>query len=182
MSVALALALVLAAVFAWAGATKVTSPERWRKDLQAYRLGRALRGAGLLLVPWLELLVAVAAVAGHPRWGSGLAVGLLVAFSAAIVRARILVGSNQLACGCFGGHATRDYRLLLLRNALVAGPAVYVVAGGAPVAWRSAATLAPFLYGGLAAAAAVWVGWQISRHLRRRSASGSAPRADATTS
>jgi uncharacterized membrane protein YphA (DoxX/SURF4 family) len=170
--------VLLALVFAWAGLTKVFSPNRWRKDLQAYRLSRPLRALGVLLVPWLELLVTVTAVAGRARWAAGIALALLLAFSVAIVRARILVGSNQLACGCFGGHATRDYRLLLLRNGLLAGPAVYVVASGAPRPYGPllgpAVAHPAVLLVGLVLVAAVWILWRVMVHLRRREAPGSA--------
>jgi hypothetical protein len=174
---ALVLSAVLAVVFGWAGLIKVFAPGRWRKDLQAYRLPRPLRAFGLLLVPWLELLVPAAVVGGQAGVGAGLAVVLLLIFSAAIVRARILVGSNQLACGCFGGHATRDYRLLLLRNALLMGPAAYVLASG--ISLRSARVLAPVVsqaavvFGGLAVAAAAWVLLQVGLHLRQRHPRGS---------
>jgi hypothetical protein len=56
---------------------------------------------------------------------------MLLAFSFAIVRARARLG-DRLPCACFGRERSRDYRLLLLRNAglaMVAG----MVAAGAPV-------------------------------------------------
>jgi uncharacterized membrane protein YphA (DoxX/SURF4 family) len=177
-TVALAFSLLLALVFAWAGATKVFAPERWRKDLQAYRLSRPLRALGLLVVPWLELLVTVAALGGQARWAGALALALLLAFSLTIVRARILVGSNQLACGCFGGHATRDYRLLLLRNASLGAVAAYV-AGGVPLPMEPllgpVGAHAGVVMWVLALVAGGWILWQIGLHLRRREAPTSAP-------
>lgn len=166
--------LIVALVFAWAGVAKIGAPERWRKDLTAYRLGRPFRGLGWLVLPWLELLVPVGAVAGHARLSAGLALALLATFSATILRARILGGSNQLACGCFGGHATRDYRLLLLRNTALAAPAAYVVAAGGPQGLVSPAPLhALLLLGALGVVAGAWIVWQVRSRLRQRVAARS---------
>jgi uncharacterized protein YjeT (DUF2065 family) len=168
-SVSLICSLIVALAFAWAGLAKIGAPERWRKDLTAYRLARPFRGLGWLVLPWLELLVPVGAVAGHARLSAGFALVLLAAFSATILRARILGGSNQLACGCFGGHATRDYRLLLLRNGALAAPAAYVVAAGSPQGLLSPAPPhAWLLLGAVALVAGAWILWQLRSRLRRR--------------
>jgi protein-S-isoprenylcysteine O-methyltransferase Ste14 len=160
-----AAALVLAAVFAWAAVVKLLEPDRWRKDLLVYRLGRPLRAAGWLILPWLEVAVPAALLIGHPRMAALLAAGLMGVFSVAILRARILVGSDQLACGCFGGHATRDYRLLLIRNALLAGLAVYVLAFPAPGISIRSGLASGLLLGVVGLIAAVWTFRQL--RLRR---------------
>jgi hypothetical protein len=172
LSALLVCSLFLALVFAWAALAKIAAPDRWRKDLTAYRLGRPFRALGWLLLPWLELLVTLTAVAGALRVSAGLALVLLVTFSATILRARIVAGSDQLACGCFGGHATRDYRLLLLRNAVLAAPAVYVIVArpgplGDPFL-GSAQPQAPLLFGALVVVAAAWILWQVRSRLRQR--------------
>ena len=173
MSVPVIASLLLAGVFAWAGGTKALRPERWRQDLQAYRLGRGARAAGLLLVPGLELGVTVALLAGAPRPAAAVALALLVAFSAAIIRARILVGSNQLACGCFGGHATRDYRLLLGRNAALVLLAASVMAFPGTLPFSRAGGALPWLLaGGTDVVAAAWVLWQVRIRLRVRQGVG----------
>ena len=56
------------------------------------------------------------------------ALWVLLAFSAAIIFGRLRVG-RRLGCGCFGSSATRDYRLLLVRNLALAAVAI--------VAWRA---------------------------------------------
>jgi uncharacterized membrane protein YphA (DoxX/SURF4 family) len=164
--------LLLAAVFTWAGLTKVLGPRRWSRDLQAYRLSRPFRAVGLLLVPWLELLVAAVALTGPPRWAAALVLALLAAFSIAIARARVLAGTNQLACGCFGGNATRDYRLLLLRNGLLAVPAVHVLVSEAPSEplVDLGAGLRVGILGGLTLAATAWIWWQVALRLQERRA------------
>jgi hypothetical protein len=170
-SVSLVCSLFVALAFAWAGLAKIGAPESWRKDLTAYRLGRPFRGLGWLVLPWLELLVPLGPITGHARLSAGLALVLLATFSGTILRARTLGGSNQLACGCFGGHATRDYRLLLLRNAALAAPAAYVVVAGSPQGLPSpAASHAWLLLGALGLVACAWILWQVRSRLRRRMA------------
>jgi hypothetical protein len=104
---------LLAGVFAWAAVAKVARFGRWRKSLAAYRLPReqALR----VLVPAFEAAVPGLVLAGRPGLAGGLALLLLAAFAWAILRARRL-GGDRLPCGCFGGAARRDYRLLLGRD------------------------------------------------------------------
>jgi hypothetical protein len=65
-----------------------------------------------------------------------IALVLLVAFSAAIVRTRIR-GGRRVACGCFGGARSRDYRVLLARNVLLASVAAVAVQAPArpPALW-----------------------------------------------
>lgn len=119
----------LAGVFAWAAAAKALAPGRWLAALAAYRLG-PLRGAAAVAVPTAEAAVALLVVAGAPGPASWLAVGLLAAFSAAVLRARRLHG-DRLPCGCFGRSRPRDYRVVLARNAALGAGAVGTLATGA---------------------------------------------------
>jgi hypothetical protein len=70
--------------------------------------------------------VAGAAALGLAPAAGAIALVLLAAFSAAIVRSRIR-GGRRIACGCFGGARSRDYRLLLARNVLLASAAAVAV-------------------------------------------------------
>jgi len=79
-------------------------------------------------VPVLELAIAVMPVLGLSSTAGFVALSALVAFSAAVVVGRLRVG-RRLRCGCFGSSATRDYRVLLIRNLALAGVAI--------VAWRA---------------------------------------------
>jgi hypothetical protein len=165
--------VLLAATFAWSGSMKVLRSERWRLDLVSYRLNRPLRAAGFLLLPWVELGIAGALVAGAARAGAVLAIGLLGIFCVAIVRARLLLGTDKLGCGCFGGARIRDYRLLLVRNLALAALAVVVVSSGRdPSAARGLDLGGPsallWLISTLALIAAAWVLWQASQRLRRQ--------------
>jgi hypothetical protein len=73
-------------------------------------------------------VIAILTLVGLPATAGSGAAALLIAFSVAIVVARVRRG-RQLACGCFGGVTTRDYRVLLARNALLG-----IAAGAAWVA------------------------------------------------
>ena len=54
------LTLGLAAVFVWSSLTKILRPERWTADVRRYRLPQAMKRIVVLVVPWLELAIAVA--------------------------------------------------------------------------------------------------------------------------
>lgn len=110
---------ILALTFAWSGATKLFRPERWRQDVRAYHLPRPVRALGFVAIPWIEVVIALAMATGWEGIGAAAALALLGVFSIAIVRARLRQGTNRLRCGCFGGTAARDYRLLLLRNGVL---------------------------------------------------------------
>ena len=119
-----------------------------------------------LLLPWIELGIAVALIAGAARWGAVLAIGLLGIFCVAIARARLLLGTDKLGCGCFGGTRIRDYRLLLARNVALAALAAVVsvrdLRGSVRCAGLSLAGPGALLWlmSALALIAVVWVLWQ----------------------
>jgi hypothetical protein len=104
---------LVALVFAWAAIGKVLRFRRWRGQILGYGLPAA--GTLAVAVPLAEAGVPVLVVGDFPTAAGALALGLLAAFSAAILRARRLRG-DRLPCGCFGGGDRRDYRLLLARN------------------------------------------------------------------
>lgn len=124
-----AAAATLAVAFGAAGLTKVVASRRWQRALRAYAIPRPLEGAVLVGVPVAELVIGILAVVGLPATAGIGAAALLSAFSVAIVVARVRRGP-QLACGCFGGVATLDYRVLLARNALFGAVAVVALAAG----------------------------------------------------
>ena len=165
--------VLLAATFGWSGSMKILRAERWRLDLISYRLNRPLRAAGFLLLPWVEVGIACALVTGAARTGAVLAIGLLGIFCVAIIRARLLLGTDNLGCGCFGSARTRDYRFLLARNlALMALAAVVVSTGGDPSATRGLDLGGPsallWLMSALGLVAVAWVLWQASQRMRRQ--------------
>jgi hypothetical protein len=104
---------VLAVAFGWSAVAKVVRFGRWRGSLAGYHLRHEPVLA--VAVPTLEAAVPALALAGRPGLAGGVALLLLAVFSWAILRARRF-GGDRLPCGCFGGSARRDYRLLLGRN------------------------------------------------------------------
>jgi hypothetical protein len=130
---------ILALAFGWSGAVKLAAPARWRATVAAYGLPDGMEAAAGAAVPSLELGVAGAAALGLAPAAGASALALLAAFSAAVVRSRIR-GGRRIACGCFGGTRSRDYRLLLARNlALAAAAAVAALAPARPPAlWPGA--------------------------------------------
>lgn len=110
--------LVLAFVFAWSSSAKASRPRTWWELLGRYRLG-PLRFPVAVGVPVAEAAVAILLFRERQMIGAGLALVLLAAFSAAILRLRSLEGS-RLPCGCFGKTKTRDFRVVLGRNCLLA--------------------------------------------------------------
>ena len=147
---------VLAAIFGWAAAAKVLRREAWIGALRAYGLG-ALERPAAIGVPVAEASVFALVVAGVPRAGALWSLALVVAFSAAVLRARARVG-DRLPCGCFGRTARRGVRLVLFRNAAVAGLAVLVAAAPGSsefLRWPSGSEILPAV---LVAGAAVLAG------------------------
>ena len=78
-------------------------------------------------IPVAEFCVVVLAVSGLERPAAWLAIGLVAAFSGAIVRAARR-RPGRLPCGCFGSRATRSPSALLARNALLLVLATLVAA------------------------------------------------------
>jgi hypothetical protein len=129
-----AAAAVLAAVFAWSAVAKLIRPAAWRAAVDGYRLG-CLRLPALVAVPIAEAAVVGLAAAGAERTTGWLALALMIAFTAAILRARRLTG-DRVACGCFGRTKARDYRVLVVRNAVLAAMAILAAVASSPSPWR----------------------------------------------
>ena len=114
-------------------------------------------------VPAVELGIAALVLAGLGSSAGLLSIVALVAFSGAIVLGRVRAG-RRLECGCFGGSATRDYRLLLGRNLALAAVAFVAWKAGedAPLVRSlgepAVADLLPVALVVLGLALAVWVG------------------------
>ena len=155
-----AAALLVAVLFGWASLSKVVRRGRWIEALSGYALpaSRVLS----VVVPLAELSIVVLMLSGATRVGGAAAIVLLGAFSGAIVRARASRG-DLLPCGCFGGDRTLDFRLMLLRNALLGalatvalfGPRVSVLSDWEPPAGGE---LVPFILVLIGAGLVAWLG------------------------
>ena len=144
----LALRLILAAVLAWAGATKLPSGARFTDALGDHGIPRRARRPLTVLLALIELAIAAVASAGVANRAAGIAVaGLGSLFALALVRLR-LRGKRRTSCGCFGGRRSANTLMLTLRAAGLAGLGS-VLAVGVPArgiapgaAWQTIAIVA----------------------------------------
>ena len=121
-----AAAVLVAAAFAWAGATKLARPEATAQAFRTLNLPAVAPAARAL--PLLELAVAAGLVMA-PRAGGMAALVLLMLFTVLLVRA-IAAGATT-GCGCFGAVADEPVSVLdVARNCLLAAGAVAAL--GAP--------------------------------------------------
>jgi peroxiredoxin len=147
-SLAIGVQVLLAAVFAAAGAAKLLDQSGSRRALIGFGVPRALAPTLGLALPLAELAAAAALVLRpSARWGAVAALLLLLSFLAGISHA--LRQGRAPDCHCFGQlHSAPAGRGTLVRNALLAGLAiVLVIHGPGPAidAWaraRSGAELA----------------------------------------
>jgi cytochrome oxidase Cu insertion factor (SCO1/SenC/PrrC family)/uncharacterized membrane protein YphA (DoxX/SURF4 family) len=173
-SIALVARVLLALVFATAAAGKFADQPGTRRALADFGMPtRSLKAVGFLL-PLAELAIAVALlVQPSARWGAVAAVTLLLVFVAAIARA--MARGQTPDCHCFGQISSSPAGArTLLRNALLAAPALLIVAYGpgesisAWISTRSAAELVA-VAGGVAAVALGGICvrlWLTNKHLR----------------
>jgi hypothetical protein len=119
-------ALVL--TFGGAAIAKIAHGRTWRRALATYRPPPGIVGPVAIGVPVVEIAIATMPVLGLASTAGLVSLWVLMAFSAAVIVGRLRVG-RRLGCGCFGSSATRDYRLLLVRNLALAAVAI--------VAWRA---------------------------------------------
>src|SRR5215211_4204663 len=164
----------LALTFGAAAVAKLARRASWRRTLGSYGLRPGTSRFVGFAVPAVELGIAALVLAGLGSSAGFLSIVALVAFSGGIALGRVRAG-RRLECGCFGGSANRDYRLLLARNLALAGVAF--------VAWRAGedaplvrslgepagADLLPVALVVLGLALAVWVGAVAFAGVGRRS-------------
>jgi len=170
----LALRFGLAAIFATAGIGKLLDREGSERALSDFRVPRRAIRAGAVLLPLVELAVAVGLIfPPTARWGALAALVVLLAFIWGIGSA--LSRGEAPDCHCFGQiHSAPAGRGTLLRNAALAGLAIVVLAAGPGpgvhtwVADRSAAELVAIGLGlaALLFAAAAVRFWLENRTLR----------------
>jgi hypothetical protein len=123
---------LLALLFAWAAAAKVIRFGSWRSELEGYALPRPLRHVAVGGVPLLESAVVALVLVGELPPAGALCIASVSAFSLAILRRRSVEGA-RFPCACFGRSTTRDYRVMLTRNLLVALMGAVVMLGGSGV-------------------------------------------------
>jgi len=115
---ALVARLVLAGVFAIAALPKIKDPVAFAASIHGYQvIDGVLVNWVALVLPWLELTVAIGLLVPSIRHASAVCIGgLLVVFIG--LHASAWRRGLDISCGCFGTGAepTTDYSLLILRN------------------------------------------------------------------
>jgi thiol-disulfide isomerase/thioredoxin len=160
----LAAQLLLAAVFALAGVSKLLDVNGSRRSMVEFGLPRRAASVAGLVLPLAELAVATGLVLqATARWAALGAFILLAAFIGGIANA--MLRGRAPDCNCFGQvHSAPAGRLTLARNAVLAALAAFVVVGGpAPAvdAWVPVAI-------GVAATAIAVTAWELRRRSSKR--------------
>ena len=99
--VVLLLTWLVAAIFIFAGASKILKPDTFAKDIDNYRLLPYLLVTIMaVILPWLEALCGVFLIVG--KWKKGAAFTLLVlAFMFLIAIGSAVARGLDITCGCF---------------------------------------------------------------------------------
>lgn len=121
--VTIALAVIIGAVFIYAGALKVWDPIKFATDISNFKILSWPLGMRLAFyLPWLEILCGLALVTGWMRRGGvGILTGLTMIFIVATIAAK--ARGIDLECGCFGS-ATKGLSFtwhLVIDLAILAG-------------------------------------------------------------
>lgn len=126
----LAVRLILAGVWAWAGLSKIGDPRRFTQAVRAYDatpewLSKTI-GYGL---PVLELALAILLLVGViVRYAAAVSAFLFVVFLIGILQAS--ARGIKIECGCFGGGgqaSTTSYTLDVLRDLALLALAVFLI-------------------------------------------------------
>jgi methylamine dehydrogenase accessory protein MauD len=122
--------LALAAIFAVAAFGKLADLGASRETVERFGVPAGLARPVGLLLPLIELAIAVSLLfAGAVRWAGLAAVVLLVVFCVVIVR--VLVRGEAPECNCFGSLGSAPVgRGTLVRNGMLLSLAAFVTAAG----------------------------------------------------
>lgn len=155
--IALGVRILLALVFATAAAGKLADQRGTRTTLAEFGVPETASTPLALLLPLAEVATVVALlVQASARWGALAALVLLAVFAAGIAAA--MLRGEAPDCHCFGQISSAPAgRSTLIRNAVLALPAVFVVAYGPGKSlsdWLSARSAAELVAIGLGIAAA----------------------------
>jgi len=103
-----ALAVIVGAVFVYAGFLKALDPAQFALDIQNYRipfLPWIVCALAAVYLPWLEILCGAALIFNRAKSGAlWLTTAMMLIFLAAMISAK--ARGLDIACGCFG-HETK---------------------------------------------------------------------------
>ncbi len=122
----------VAVTFAVAGVLKLLDREDTGESLRQFGVPRSLVAAATVVLPAVELVVAVLLVpAPTAVLGAVAAAVLLTVFSVAVLR--LLRRGESVACRCFGRHSERPVGpRTLVRNGILLALSVWIAASGRP--------------------------------------------------
>lgn len=121
-------ALILAAIFIYAGILKILRPDLLMTDILSYDiLPYRLAYFASYFMPAFEVVLGVCVLWPRFRKESALLIFLLlIAFIAALISA--WVRGLDISCGCFGASEIKaNYPWLITRDVLMALPCVYLI-------------------------------------------------------
>jgi uncharacterized membrane protein YphA (DoxX/SURF4 family) len=119
--------LVLAIIFFYAAIEKIAAPAEFAVAIYNYQLlpDFAVNALSVIL-PWLEIIVAVCLVAGLYVWGAALiSSALFLTFAAALTIS--LVRGLDISCGCFGAASGSINWLYLGRDLSLMAISIFVL-------------------------------------------------------
>ena len=138
-SIALLLAIALAAIFAWSGTAKLRDIEMFEGVVAHYRLiPRAMEKSLARLVPLCEWACAGGLLFSSTRTFAAVGLVLLLCLFTGAIAINLMRGRTNIDCGCFGPALRQSLSVsLLLRNAvlIVLAALVALPAGQRPVEW-----------------------------------------------
>lgn len=163
-------AWAVTATFAWAALAKSLDRRAWTAAVSGFGFRGAAARLVMVAVPLAEVVIVALFLLGYLEIGAALTLALVASFSGAIVRARAIEKSDRVPCGCFGGAQRVDYRLLLARNAGLAGLGALVLLARGPssLALPRGTELVPTALVVVAGVLVVWMASAAATSLRRR--------------
>lgn len=122
--------LGLAAVFAVAGIAKVLDLDGSRRAMQGFGLPASLAGPAGVVLPIVEMVIALSLLPRATAWWGAIAAALLLAAFIAGITTNLLKGRTP-DCHCFGQlHSEPAGKATLLRNGALAAVALWIVGFG----------------------------------------------------
>ena len=122
--------LVLTGTFVLAALPKIKDPVAFSASVNAFQVvGPALANWVALLLPWLELIIAIGILIPQIRSASSILIAaLLILFIG--LHASAWMRGLEISCGCFGTESVDEptnYLWLIIRNTLLLGACLLVI-------------------------------------------------------
>lgn len=132
--------LVIAGVFLFAAIGKIADPHSFAEAISNYHVvSDSISSISASMLPVLEVVIALALIAGIKERGAALLAGLMLLVFAGAMISTIARGIN-LDCGCFGASAEARVNGTTVARNLVLALAAFAVAWFRHVRYREALT------------------------------------------